>query len=104
MVAPAFDRKHRERRERRERRELVSQAAEALAKFGLVVPADVPNVREFLRHIITAAATHGALRERAAAPRQRQEQQRQRGGDVDNTVLMSTSLFDPEDWLPAETE
>lgn len=95
MLAPPLD---------HERRELIAQAAEVLARFGLMVPADAPSVPEFLRHIITAACTHGALRERAAAPRkqrERQQEQKQKGGgrDVDNTVHLSAVLFDPEDWV-----
>jgi hypothetical protein len=92
MFAPAFN---------DQRRELVSQAAEVLGRFGLMVPADAPSLPEFLRHIITAAATYGALCEKAAAPRKRQEKQRQRGDDhLENARYLSTSLFDPQDWLP----
>lgn len=93
MFAPALDREH------RERRELVSQAAEVLARFGLMVPADAPSVPEFLRHIITAAATHGALCKRPA-PRKRPERKRQGGDDVDGATYMSAQLFDASDWLP----
>jgi hypothetical protein len=96
VFAPTIDRK---------RRDLVAQAAEALARFGLIVPADAPSLPEFLRHVITAAATYGALCKRAAAPRKKQEKQRQQGEDhLENATYLSTSLFDPEDWLPAETE
>jgi len=89
MLAPSLD---------DERRELVSQAADVLARFGLMVPADAPSVREFLRHIITAAATHGALC-KPPAPRRRPERKRQ-DGDVDGATYMSASLFDPEDYGP----
>jgi hypothetical protein len=82
-------------------RDLIRQAATALEPFGLRIDLDSDDVAEFLRHVITAAATYGALRERAAAPRKKQEKQRQRGDDhLENATYLSTLLFDATDWLP----
>jgi hypothetical protein len=70
--------------------DLIRQAAAALEPFGLRIDLDSDNVAEFLRHIITAAATHGALCKRPA-PRKRPERKRQGDDHVDGATYMSAS-------------